>query len=365
MKIGSLFSGYGGLDLGVQSVLGGTTAWHCDFDTGPTKVLEHHWPDVPNLVDVTKVDWAAVEPVDVITGGSPCQDVSAAGKRAGMRAGTRSGLWASMCDAIDTIRPSLVVWENVRGAYSAAADSNVEPCPICVGDSERVHLRALGRVLGDLAELGYDAWWTGVRAADAGAPHSRFRVFVYAWPTADTYGVRRGAGVEDDGSRESDDARSAALAAADSSGDRRERRRSARDGSSGPAHDDLAAPDTLSGGRDRGPRTPGRSEVERAAVGGTGSGTQWGSYAPAIDRWERVTGRPAPAPTEPGRTGQPRLSPAFVEWLMGLPAGHVTAVPGLTRNEQLKLLGNGVVPQQAALATRMWLDWTGAQGVAA
>lgn len=77
----------------------------------------------------------------------------------------------------------------------------------------------------------------------------------------------------------------------------------------------------------------------------------FGGYAPAIARWERVLGRPAPAPTEPtGRGGAHRLSPRFVEWLMGLPEGHVTGVPGLTRNAQLKALGNGVVPQQATAA---------------
>ena len=174
MRIGSLFSGYGGLTMGVQAALGGTVAWHAEYEAAPSRILAHHWPHVPNLGDVTQVDWSAVEPVDVIDGGSPCQDVSHAGKRAGMRAGTRSGLWAAMCDAIETIRPRLVVWENVRGALSAGADSDVEPCPVCVGDDREVHLRALGRVLGDLAELGYDARWVGLRAADVGAPHGRF-----------------------------------------------------------------------------------------------------------------------------------------------------------------------------------------------
>lgn len=77
---------------------------------------------------------------------------------------------------------------------------------------------------------------------------------------------------------------------------------------------------------------------------------------PAVRRWEALT-RPAPAPTDTtGKNGQPRLSPAFVEWMQGLPLGHVTdPAIGLTRNEQLKALGNGVVPQQAALATRLWL----------
>jgi len=395
MKIGSLFSGYGGLDLGVQLALGGDVTWHCDYDTCPSKVLAHHWPDIPNLVDVTKVDWASVEPVDVITGGSPCQDVSAAGKRAGMRAGTRSGLWASMCDAIDIIRPGLVVWENVRGAYSAGADSAVEPCPICLGDGERVHLRALGRVLGDLAELGYDAWWTGVRAADAGAPHSRFRVFVFAWPAAEDAHLtaRRERGVAAPGQAEGGWSRAdaggrggAPAANADGAGlvehggpvaaaaehAAAEHGRNALAHAEGHGWDEgwpepaglLGRPDAALSG-DAVPHSHGLGQQgfgwvqrgERDAHGRRGEEVAWGDYEPAIRRWESATGRPAPAPTEPGKTGQPRLSPAFVEWLMGLPDGHVTAVPGLTRNEQLKLLGNGVVPHQAALATRMFLDW--------
>jgi DNA (cytosine-5)-methyltransferase 1 len=81
----------------------------------------------------------------------------------------------------------------------------------------------------------------------------------------------------------------------------------------------------------------------------------WCEYDAAIRRHETAFGRTAPPPTQPGRNGQPRLSPAFVEWLMGLPAGHVIGVPGLTRNDQLKALGNGVVPQQAAAAARAFL----------
>jgi DNA (cytosine-5)-methyltransferase 1 len=81
----------------------------------------------------------------------------------------------------------------------------------------------------------------------------------------------------------------------------------------------------------------------------------WGMYADAINRWESLT-RPAPAPTQPSKKGTPQLSPLFSEWLMGLPAGHVTDVPGLTRNDMLKALGNGVVWQQAAAATRYLLN---------
>lgn len=76
----------------------------------------------------------------------------------------------------------------------------------------------------------------------------------------------------------------------------------------------------------------------------------WGHYAPAIERWEAITGRQAPEPTEANRNGGRRLAPLFVEWMMGLPEGWVTGVDGVNRNAQLKGLGNGVVPQQAATA---------------
>jgi DNA (cytosine-5)-methyltransferase 1 len=85
-------------------------------------------------------------------------------------------------------------------------------------------------------------------------------------------------------------------------------------------------------------------------------GQDWREYEAAIRRQEHAFGRPAPLPTEPGKNGQPRLSPAFVEWLMGLPAGHVTdPAIGISRNDALKALGNGVVPQQAAAATRAFV----------
>jgi hypothetical protein len=84
--------------------------------------------------------------------------------------------------------------------------------------------------------------------------------------------------------------------------------------------------------------------------------TNWGKFEPAIRRWEQVLGRPAPAPTKPdGKEGAHRLSSRFTEWMMGVPEGWITDV-GLTRNEELKACGNGVVPQQAELALRMLLE---------
>ena len=154
-----------------------------DIEPGPQAILAHHHTDVPNLGDITRIDWSKVEPVDVICGGSPCTDLSLAGARAGMSKDTRSGLWESMFHAIAIIRPRLVVWENVQGALSASAFSLMEPDQGHLGGRPTGPvLRALGRVLGDLAGIGYDATWTTVHASDVGAPHKRARVFVVAHP---------------------------------------------------------------------------------------------------------------------------------------------------------------------------------------
>jgi DNA (cytosine-5)-methyltransferase 1 len=186
MKIGSLFSGYGGLDLAVSAVTGGEVVWHCEWDDAPAKILAKHFPNVPNYREVSKVDWSQVEPVDILTGGFPCQDLSLAGKRAGLKEGTRSGLWSEFFKAIETLKPRVVGIENVRGILSAEAHSDLEQCAWCMGnDTGEPSLRALGAVLGSLASIGYDAKWSGVRAADAGAPHNRFRVFISAFPKSE------------------------------------------------------------------------------------------------------------------------------------------------------------------------------------
>jgi len=146
-------------------------------------VLEENFPGIPNYRDVSKVDWHSVEPVEILTGGFPCQDLSLAGKRAGLDEGTRSGLWSEFYKAITIIKPQLVVIENVRGLLSAKANSDMEYGSEIMDELEgRPALRAMGAVLGDLAEIGYDCKWSGIRASDAGAPHQRFRVFIIAYP---------------------------------------------------------------------------------------------------------------------------------------------------------------------------------------
>lgn len=328
MKIGSLFSGTGALDMASEAVLGATPAWFCEWDDAPTKVLATHWPGVPNYRDVTAVDWAQVEPVDIITGGSPCQDLSTAGKRAGMTEGTRSNLWVNMREAIATIRPTYVVWENVLGALSAEAtsDSDVEPGTGLLGGGGG-HLRALGRVLGDLTEIGYDSRWATIRASDVGAPHHRARVFLLATSAhPNVSGWRQGQEQPISGASEIAATVGHIPPTAHAADYGRAR--------SWPA-------------RHRGAGSPN----------GCNRDVDWGAYAPAIRRWERLT-RPAPAPTDINSNGRPRLNAAFAEWMMGLPDGHVTAVD-IPRTAQLKALGNGVVPQQAAAALTHLLAMTG------
>ena len=91
-RIGSLFSGYGGLDLTVEHATGGQTVWFSELNTAVTGVFSHHWPTAPNLGDISTIDWATVPPVDVLCGGFPCQDISTVGRGAGLAPGTRSGL---------------------------------------------------------------------------------------------------------------------------------------------------------------------------------------------------------------------------------------------------------------------------------
>jgi DNA (cytosine-5)-methyltransferase 1 len=342
---GELFAGYGGLSLGLAAVLGGEVTWWADNDPAASKVMARAHPHAPNLGDVTAIDWATVPPVDILTGGTPCQDVSVAGKRAGMGPGTRSGLWASMRDAIAELRPTLVVWENVKGALSVKIPGPLESCPWCVGDRPSPTLRPLGKILGDLADLGYDAAWVGLRAADVGACHERFRVFVFATDPhragLGEHGRRVPMGPERlTPQRDSDDTPLTLLptpAAFDMGY-----------GSTPEEWEEWTAITKVRHGN-------GNGHGDSLAIETLRAGT-WARYAPAIERHTAMIGRTPPPPTEDGQAG-PRLSPAFVEWMMGLPAGHITAPElGLSQRHALRVLGNGVVPQQAAAAAAWWVE---------
>lgn len=390
--IGSLFTGYGGLDMGVAMALdpGARVAWTSDVEPGPCRLAEARWPDTPNLGDITQINWATVEPVDIICGGSPCQDLSLAGKRAGMHAGTRSGLWESMAAAIETIRPRLVMWENVQGALSARAYSPVESEPAMLGNgATRPALRAAGRVAGDLAGLGYDCRWAVIRASDAGAPHQRARFFLIGHPHGQPWDMRRpttpgqtqGRRPQPEPTRPSD----GPLIPTPTASDHKAGRHQPGTGPTltqavqllptpqatyaprsspgyGPnLHEAVGLlPTPKAGDGVMGlPRTSGRPPEKSTHLATRLEYTDYGDYAPAIARWEQVTGRAAPPPTNPPRRagGKPQLSARFVEWLMGLPDGHVTGADlNLSRERQLRMLGNGVVPQQAALAVSSLLQ---------
>ncbi len=162
MKVLDLFSGIGGFSLGLERA-GMTTVAFCEIDPFCRRVLARHWPDVPCFEDVTKLRGSDVRAIDVICGGFPCQDISHAGKGAGID-GTRSGLWKEYARIIGEVRPRYVIVENVAALLG----------------------RGLGRVLGDLSALGYDAEWHCISAADVGAPHERERIWIIAY----THGAR-------------------------------------------------------------------------------------------------------------------------------------------------------------------------------
>ena len=379
LRAGEMFAGYGGLALAVSSVFDASTAWLCEVDKYASKVLEHRFPEVPNLGDVTAVDWGSVEPVDIIAGGSPCQDVSVAGGRAGMSEGTRSNLWVAMRDAISIIKPSFVVWENVRGALSAKADTNLESCPGCVGDTGRARepfLRALGRVLGDLSELRYDAQWRVVSASEVGAAHRRERVFVLAH-RRDLFTVSQNT-VEDTDTPKTGETVNHLLAtptAHDNKGacllEKHHARLKQRNRTQmGNLQEDIThlmpTPNTLDylGYREGEKREKAlRRGVEggslRASTGNLREEVHFNAdlYLPAVHRWEKILGRKSPRWTIIGDNGKPKLNPMFSEWLMGLPEGWVSSPEiGLSYGRQLMILGNGVVPQQAEAALTSMLE---------
>lgn len=333
LRTGSLFSGYGGLDLAVNAFYGSETAWHVEYEAAPSKILAHHWPEIPNHGDVTQIDWTAVEPVDILTGGYPCQPFSAAGRRQGTN--DERHLWPYVRDAIRHLRPRYTVLENVAGHRSLGFD----------------------RVLGDLAEDGLDAQWVSVRASDVGAPHHRERVFILA-TDPDRNAVRQQPVPEPQRGCEAITGRSSEDAA-DSDGRQRDGNQRAQGrtalGRTAVTRGCPGVPANTEGKRLPRQQQPQRGTSEGPSVDsrvGVLPRPDWGRYGPAIRRWERLN-RTAPAPTELNGNGKPRLNAAFPEWMMGLPEGHVTAVPSISRTEQLKAIGNGVCPQQAYRALEM------------
>ena len=163
IRIGSLFAGIGGLELGLEAGLAATgweaeTVWQVEQNEYCRAVLARHWPGAVRYDDVRDIGISSVPPVDLLCGGFPCQDLSVAGKGAGLE-GAKSGLFWEMARIVCEIQPRLWIMENVPA----------------------ITFRGLGDVLGEVARLGYAARWGVLSAEDVGAPHLRRRWFCVAW----------------------------------------------------------------------------------------------------------------------------------------------------------------------------------------
>jgi DNA (cytosine-5)-methyltransferase 1 len=165
IKIGSLFSGIGGLDLGLERSLNGHVIWQVEENEFCRKVLSKNWPEAIIHDDVKKVGSHNLEVPDLICGGFPCQDVSISNSnRSGIYDNERSSLWWQMHRIINEVRPRLAVMENVTGLLSLGIDG----------------------VLGSLAAIGYDSEWVCLSAGSIGAPHQRDRIFIVAYSNSFT-----------------------------------------------------------------------------------------------------------------------------------------------------------------------------------
>lgn len=359
MRIGSLCSGYGGLDLAALQLFPASVAWHCEYDPAPSKILEHHWPDVPNYRDITSLDFDSLPEIDILTAGYPCQPFSAAGRRKGTD--DERHLWPYVRAAIRHLRPRFTLLENVAGHRNLGFD----------------------RVLGDCAEDGLHVRWCSVRASDVGACHRRERLFILVTDPA-----RDGFARLDDGASGSTTREGRERVATGNAGratlpvdGRLFPTPRASDGTNGGPNQrgssgDLMLPSAVvqllptpvandSGNSPESHlrKKPGREVVTSLQIIAENGlfrvirvGQSWGEYEPAIRRQESLS-RPAPSPTEPNTKGNPRLAASFPEWMMFLPEGWVTSPEiGLTRPEQLKAIGNGVVPPQAFAAFRHLLS---------
>ncbi|MFJ3185650.1 DNA cytosine methyltransferase [Streptomyces halstedii] len=341
----ALCAGYGGLEIALGAGIGVVPVAYAENDPHAAKVFAAHHPGVPNLGDITRTDWEKVRDLyapNVIGAGFPCRNISNAGRRDGIN-GQWSKVWKNVAEAVGVVRPRYVFLENVAALRS----------------------RGLDVVAQDLAAIGYDVRWTCLRAGDpeVGAPHPRDRWFAVAHPAdADPHHLGRHWRTrhQPETTRWAEPTHRGDTAACSADGGvSLLPTPAARDWKSGasnllgrnsrPLNEvvvNLLPTPKVSDGPHGGPNQRDASgqavRLDPAWIATDGT-----DYGPAIRRWEHLTGRPAPCPTEPGTRGNRRLSPAFAEWLMGLPAGWVTAVPDIPRKEQLRILGNGVVPQQA------------------
>lgn len=161
IRVGSLFAGIGGFELGIERAIPNAhTIWQVEQNTFCQSILRKHWPNATIYDDVRTVGAHNLQPIDILIGGFPCQDISTAGNQRGIKNGTRSGLWWEMHRIIVELRPRIVIMENV---------SNI----LRLGGAD---------VVGSLANIGYGCEWSVISARQFGAPHQRKRWFCVAYP---------------------------------------------------------------------------------------------------------------------------------------------------------------------------------------
>lgn len=316
MKVGSFCTGYGGLDLAVEQYYNAELSWVSEIDNNCNKLLEKRF-NKPNLGDLTSVNWEDVEPVDIICAGFPCQPFSDAGSKKGDK--DERAIFPLIAKSIGVLRPRYVFLENVAGIVTTRNGGGLD-------------------VVGLLTQMGYDCRWGIIRASDIGACHQRARWFCVA---SDSNSDREGGGqtrtVREQGNNERQinevrPDRSSSLPASDSDSSRLQQQ----------------CGSITMGERWRPVKRDSYETNWNKDIGRTENHeTDWGKYTRAIRRWSETIGRPPPTPAK-----DLKLSSSFVEWMMGLPEGWVCDL-GLPRTVELKMLGNGVVPQQALLALEL------------
>ena len=312
LKVGSLCTGYGGLDMAVEEYFDAETVWVSEIDKYASQLIELKIKK-PNLGDLKLVDWASVEPIDILTAGYPCQPFSHAGQRQGTNDARH--IWPYIKTAISVLRPSIVILENVRGHLSLGFST----------------------VLGDLAEIGYDAQWTLVRASDVGAPHRRERLFVIATPQHTNTNSIGQPLVGDIGREVGYQRQSQSII--------------------GLLEQEIVTNTMFKGLQRREATTLQGRRVTNGHNQQEIISDSSGERQPSIGNLQRLRGRFTPRcemylQDIPNALDQGKLNAEFVEYMMGLPLGWVTDC-GLSRAQQLKILGNGVVPQQAYYALEL------------
>ena len=309
LRIGSLCTGYGGLDLAVEAYFNAETIWCAEFDKYASQVVQERF-DIPNYGNIKEIDWATLPEIDILTAGYPCQPFSHAGQRKGTD--DPRHIYPYIKEAISILRPRIVILENVRGHLS-------------LGFKE---------VLKDLAEIGYDAKWQVVRASDVGAPHRRERIFIIATPQCTNTDSQRCALESNDcrafGHQGQPQSELGELVQATIA-----------------YTDDLGQNNSESSGQPQ-----AQSWLEGSQVSIIDSSIELESSIARMQRLGRESAarrdmhlQDLPSPLDQDE----KLNAKFVEYMMGLPNGWVTDLD-LSRAQQLKILGNGVVPQQAYYA---------------